>query len=109
MLEASSKKSRKASDRHPIEEEVWHHSGYPQFNHVLVKCYDLTVTVPSIEEGQAKHSWVPRPSMADKSNVYLWASLALYGAFRVIGEYDTYFAIAPYNTEYRTPSEIPGC
>jgi hypothetical protein len=69
----------------------------------------VTVTVPSIEKGQATQSWVPHPRMDDKFNGYLWASLALYEAFRVIDEYDTYFAIAPYDTEHFIPSEVPGC
>jgi hypothetical protein len=105
MLEASSKKARKASYRRPIEEEVWHHLGDPRFSRSFIKCYDLTVTVPYI----ATKSWVHHPSMDDEINGYLWVSLALSEAFRVIRKYDAYFVIAPYKTEHSIPSEVSGC
>jgi hypothetical protein len=63
----------------------------------------LTVTIPSIEEGQAPKSWLPHPSMEEEINGYCWASLALSEAFQVTREYDTYFVIAPYKVEYRIP------
>jgi hypothetical protein len=56
MLEASSKKAQNASDRLHIQEEVWNYLGDPRFSRAFIKCYDLTVTVPSIEEEQATQS-----------------------------------------------------